>query len=677
MDTPLPSNLLLATDIAAPAYASWGFAPTPEQQQAITTFDRPVLVLSPAGTGKTTVLALKYAEAVTRWGHGAVLAITFTNKAANEIIARLSRLGCPTAWQPGDDPATIGMPTAGTFNRAAAQILELAAAQGLYTGPTLQASDEDLAQAIALTTLNHPDSGANHGQTGSNPLRRDLDRCKSQGYLPLREGYDHPTRGFAELVEGLPNPGCSVHSAMVAYQEHLQAAHLLDHDDALIQATLMLRQHRDRLLPTLKAVIVDEFQDVNEINRLMLEALAADRHLTALGDDDQAIFGFRGASIRHIQRFPLDHPEAVVVALQTNYRSAAGITSVAQRLVESLPGRLLRATVTNPQPDEALPVTIHPYVSRRPGYNPMSLGFEAGLATFTAETCIRILSEDRARADLVVLVRANDHANQIKDALTKAGQPARISNPNALQSFQLRALIAWLRLLEQPAGQGPLYDLAATTASNPTLANLAHIARQDGRPLIDLLVERCASRQLRNDRLADIATRYRQLRDMQSQVSNATLVDAICKIVIDGPLGTTDQTRLDHFWRAYAAILPGLQEGGSLRAAMLTLQHSLSDDDLASQEDAIEISSVHAFKGREKKLVLLAALADGIFPNRMTVNLGINDKHYAEERRLAYVALSRAREHLHLISVDGARSGLLDLALNRSSKSIAAGATAQ
>ena len=646
------------TNAAMPvALAVGDFEPTLEQAAAINEFDRDVLVISLPGTGKTSIVTLKHTAAVERWGPGAAISVTFTKKASSEIKARLRATG---AILPGRSTG----PDAGTFHSIAARVLSMATALGYYDGPTVIGTPEELDQVLDDARSEPRPTSATKYSSTKDVLKGALDKTKNMGMIPVTDGYATVAGPVLPIVEGLPNPGCPTHDAMVEYQRRLGEQRMLDYDDALIQATLMLRQHRKAMFPRLKAVIVDEFQDVNKTNMMMVEALSDGLSLTCCGDDDQAIYHWRGARVEHIQKFPERRPGALVIVLRQNFRSVAGIPRIAGRIMHGVPGRLDKAIPTTVEYDDALPMTLHPYQSRSPGYNPMGSGYEAGLAEFTATVCRRALRNDRDPDDLIVLVRTNDQAKMVREQIEKSGQPARISNPNALDSLELRSLVSWLRLMSEPAADGPVHQLANVPKGDTTMRDLGAMARQSGTTLIDLLVERHRQGKLRAPRLCTIVEQYVRFATDHETLEDAALVDRICHAIATRDLVSTDQVKVDHFWRAYASILPGLQGGHGLRSAIEELQTSLSDDELGTSKHAIEVSTAHSVKGRQKPLVVISAFADGIMPGRMSLAAGMRSQEMEDERRLAYVSVSRAREHVHIITVANARSCLASLATN-------------
>jgi DNA helicase-2/ATP-dependent DNA helicase PcrA len=643
---------------------------TARQREAIEEFDNPVLVLAPPGTGKTKVVVEKYRSCVELWGHGSAIAITFTKKAANEIATRLQETGCNTSWQAGDDPATRRVPTIGTFHSVANRILLLATEAGFYDGPTIVATQGDLDLILGDCLAGsepdfRPASTGWSSRKAIRDLQTALSRAKNEGYVPTTAGYAYVGGGNKRVVTTLPNAGSAIHSKMVAYQLALADQHLLDFDDALIQAVLMIRQHRSALLPSLRVLIVDEYQDSSALNETMIEVLSARRHLTCCGDDDQAIYRWRGARVEHIQKFADRHEGTKTIVLDQNFRSPPGITVLAERIMRGVPGRLPKTSDSLANVDTSdLPLTVHPYVSRAAIYNPMSTGFESGLADFAARTCQEILKDGTSPRDIVVLTRTNDAATAIRDRLLDRGTNARVSNPNALESLEMKSLLSWLRVLDDPTSPGPVAQLTFTPVGDTTFRDLRNAAAASRTTLPAYLVARLQNGKLRNQRYADFAKAYRKFAAMKDTHDAAELADAICAHIGDTTYSRTDEGRLDYFWRAYASILPVLREGGSLRAGIEILQSRVSDDDLPEHEDFVEISTCHSIKGRQKPVVVICAFSDGILPTKSSVQNGARSPDMHEERRLAFVAVTRAREHIHVISVDGAKSILLDAILD-------------
>ena len=663
--------------------AGQGFEPpglTARQAEAVECFDRPTLVLSPPGTGKTLVVVAKYKRCVAAHGHGSAIAITFTRKAAAEIGQRLAVSGCSPEWSPGDASWTRRLPTVGTFHAVANRILALAADAGLYDGPTVLATPGDLEMILASCVASaEPDSLSDRdgwgSRNGSSALQHALSRSKNEGYLPTRDGYAYVGGGRFEVVTSLPNPGSAMHSRMAAYQASLAEQRVLDYDDALIQAVLMVRQHRNRLLPDLRCVVVDEYQDSNPLNEMMIEALSAGRSLTCCGDDDQAIYRWRGARVEHIQRFEERHPGTKVVVLDQNFRSPPGIGILAERIMRSVPGRLPKASAAEVSAaNDSIPLTVHEYRSRAPFFNPMSgAGEEDGIARFAAETCRSIVQAGASPSDIIVLVRKNSLAAKVKEAAGSIGMVARVNNPNALDSLELRSLLSWVRVLADPWSAGPVAQLTFTPATDGTFRDLRRIAASRSIPLPEYMCERLDAGKARNPRFAEFAATYRQLRAILDAEGPAAAADAACNHIARSTYAATDEARIAHFWASYARMLPALQSGGGLRAAIEILQSHASDDD-QDAPGALEVSTIHSVKGRQKPIVVLAAMADGIMPSKPAVQAGPRSGDMMEERRLAFVAITRAMREVHVISVAGAKCAMLDSLLGGQPLPLAMGA---
>jgi DNA helicase-2/ATP-dependent DNA helicase PcrA len=637
---------------------------SPAQDQAINEFDRPVLLISPPGTGKTMIVTRKYKAAVDRWGHGSAIAITFTKKAANEVANRLAEMRCPTFWTEGQDPARKHMPTTGTFHAIANRILALAAAMDLYDGPTIYASNDEIERALNDAKLGQKDMI--HAEPwlksrSKDNLRSNIDRTKNAGYIPVQSGYASLDDEMVEVVNELPNPGSLTQSQMVRYQESLERQKILDYDDAIIQATLMLAQHRNQILPFLKAVIVDEYQDSNSMQERFIQELSKGLSLTCCGDDDQAIYRWRGARVEHIQTFSDRHPNTLVTTLDKNHRSKPGITTLAQRVMAGVRNRISKPFDDTTVPDHEIPATLHLYESRSLVYNPMSSGYEDGLAKFTAHVCHDIINSGAALSDVIVLTRTNEHARRVRDAIESAGHPAKISNPNELDSYELKSLTSWLRLLVNPSSEGPIAQLARIPTNNRLIRDLSETARIEGITLMTLLQNRLAANKLKDARLKDVVLAYQKIIDGRDEIDNVDLLDRACHAVLASSVTSMDQAKVDHFWRAYGKALPAIQNGGTITNAIEMLQTSLSNDDLDDQTPAIEVSTLHGIKGRQKPVCIVSALADGIMPSRMALTAGLTSKEVEEERRLTYVAITRAQQHVHIISVANAKSYLTSL----------------
>ena len=296
----------------------------PEQREAVETVDGPVLVLAGAGTGKTRVLTTRIAHIIATGRARAheILAVTFTNKAAREMKDRVARLAGPVAE---------GMPWLGTFHSISTKILRRhAELVGLKSGFTILDTDDQIRLLKQVLQAENIDDK----RWPARALAHQIDHWKNRGLEPARVPPGEAA-GFANGKGG---------QLYAAYQERLKVLNAADFGDLLLEALRLFREHPDVLKQyqdRFRYMLVDEYQDTNTAQYLWLRLIAQGRHnVCCVGDDDQSIYGWRGAEVDNILRFEHDFPGAKVIRLERNYRSTGHILATAAHLIAHNEGRL-------------------------------------------------------------------------------------------------------------------------------------------------------------------------------------------------------------------------------------------------------------------------------------------------------------------------------------------------
>ena len=642
-----------------------------QQLRAVKETERPVLVLAPPGTGKTLVLQWKYLAFHDRHGPGSCAAITFSQNAAKEIKNRLRRQG---VTMDARNPASEGYLNAsyvGTFHSVGLKILQDAARLGLYAGPLvmIQGPDQDMLAFQCLQQGSDGTIGANGRtteKTGKDvaDLKSAVSRIKNTGWFPVKDGYGRPDGTFRKLMPGLPSPGGVQHARALAYHDALWNAQVLDFDDVLIQTTAVLAAHRDKVMPKLVAVIVDEFQDTNKAQGEMVREMSRGLHLTCCGDDDQALYAWRGARLENILQFEADYPDAVVITFDQNYRSKPEIIDAAENLISHNKLRKIKpkanAIKVSSEISEHMPITVHEYVSKYPLYSPASGGYEAGLVHFTAQVCRDLVQSGVGLGEIACLTRTNKTAREIQRVLNQMNMPARIANQDAVNSLELRRLTAWLRLLTNGTDSTAISTLCYCGSADAAFMDIARAAKQGRKPLADYIIERCDERKIKQKRFTDFAEAYKRFATPEYRSDPIGLISALCEYETTRPHASMNKTHHKQFWAIYASLVAMIQESNRLGAALDYLMNAASDSDVVEADaEAIEVSTAHSVKGRQKPHVVISAFADGIMPSSQAIRAGAMSNQMQEERRLAFVALTRAGECAHVITVQKAHSTFL------------------
>ena len=609
-----------------------------QQRRAATQHGGPLLVLAGAGTGKTRTLVARAA-----WLHGSqgvpasrILLLTFTRRAASDMLARAA------ACFDGSSGRICG----GTFHAIAHKIIRQHA-ESFSLPPQFTILDQG--DATDLLDVLRPDYGFDG--TGLRAPRAaacaDIyTRCVNTG-RPVSEVV---TAGF---------PWCKPFAAQLAalfraYTARKRARNLLDFDDLLLlwQAALADPAAGPVLRRMFDVVLVDEYQDVNAVQASIVRLLQPDgKQLTCVGDDAQAIYGFRGADPAHLRQLTADYPGLDIVRLDRNYRSRQGILGLANVIRPSSPGLDLKLSG-----------------DRGPGVAPLLVRCHDE-ATQAREICARVLEaheDGAALRDQAVLVRAAHHSDMLEIELSVRKVPyvkfggLRFTDTAHVKDFLAAARIivnpadelAWFRLLRLHEGIGPAHARRVLDALDPggggagppdAWAAAAEAAPARTRRALAATLGRLADA---THQIGDGQIGAGQITGGQTAGGQATAVLALLDPLIRAryPDATARISDLQRLADA-AAAQPSLHDV----LAELTLDPPVSSSDLAGpprlDEDYLTISTIHAAKGLEWPIVHLPHLVDGALPSDMALG---DPGGLAEEHRLFYVAVTRARDHLYL-----------------------------
>jgi len=589
------------------------------QREAVLTTDGPVLVLAGAGTGKTAALTARLAHLL--WTHKAypseILAVTFTNKAAREMKERVGRLV-------GD--AVEGMPWLGTFHAIGAKMLRRhAELAGLQSNFTILDTDDQLRLLKQLIVAANIDEK----RFPARQLGGLIDEWKNKGLTPADIDAGESER-FAAGRGG---------ELYQQYQDRLKAVNACDFGDLLLHVLTILRKDREVLAhyqQRFRYIMVDEYQDTNSVQYLWLRLLAQERrNICCVGDDDQSIYSWRGAQVENILRFERDFPGAKVIRLEQNYRSTPHILGAAGGVIAHNSGRLGKTLWTEIDAGEkvrVIGVWDGPEEARRVGDEIES-----------AQRCGKSLD------DMAILVRAQHQTREFEDRFIAIGLPYRIVGGfRFYERAEIRDALAYLRIVNQPADDlafERIVNVPKRGLGDKAVARLHQLARAEGLPL-----STAAARILDTDELTPQARRALgsfigdivRWRDMASALSHPDLARQIL-----------DESGYTAMWQAEKSaeaagrlenlneLVRAMEEYDSLGAF---LEHvSLVMDNEGAREDAkVTIMTIHAAKGLEFDTVFLAGWEEGIFPSQRALDEG-GTRSLEEERRLAYVAITRAR----------------------------------
>ncbi|SBV33100.1 putative DNA helicase II homolog [uncultured Sphingopyxis sp.] len=613
---PISTPDLTRPDPSDPPYLAGLNGP---QRQAVLTTEGPVLMLAGAGTGKTAALTARLAHiiATRRAWPSEILAVTFTNKAAREMRERIGRMI-------GD--AVEGMPWLGTFHSICAKMLRRhAELVGLQSNFTILDTDDQLRVLKQLIQA----EGLDEKRWPARQLAGLIDKWKNRGLTPAdldatdKEAYaDGKGQHFYAL-----------------YQARLKTLNACDFGDLLLHMLVILKTHRDVLeqyQTRFKYILVDEYQDTNASQYLWLRLLAqARKNICCVGDDDQSIYSWRGAEVANILRFEKDFPGATVIRLEQNYRSTPQILAAASALIAQNSGRLGKTLWTELEPGDKLRVVgvwDGPEEARRIGEELESLQRQR-------------ISLDRA----AILVRAQFQTREFEDRFIAIGMPYRIVGGfRFYERAEIRDALAYLRLVQSPADDlafERIVNVPKRGLGDKALARIHQFARHESAPLFH-----AASRITETDELTPQARRQlanfvAQMRNWQAKANELSHPE-LTQLILDES-GYTAMLQADRSVEAagrlenLSELVRAMEEYESLEAF---LEHVslVMDRDNDDQSETVTIMTIHAAKGLEFDHVFLAGWEDGVFPSQRSMDEG-GTASLEEERRLAYVAITRAR----------------------------------
>ncbi len=595
-----------------------------EQRAAVEALDGPVLVLAGAGTGKTRVLTTRLAHLIAtgRAKPWQILAVTFTNKAAREMRERMEHLLGPGAG---------GLPWLGTFHSISAQMLRRNAELiGLKSNFTILDTDDQLRLLKQLIEA----EGLDEKRYTARALAGMIDAWKNRALTPDRlETRDAHAWGEGKAV-----------AVYAAYQARLAVLNACDFGDLLVHMINIFQRHPDLLgeyHKKLPYLLVDEYQDTNVAQYLWLRLLAqAGHNICVVGDDDQSIYGWRGAEVDNILRFERDFPGAQVVRLERNYRSTANILGAASGLIAANRARLGKTLWTQAPGGEKVKVS-----------GVWDGEAEARQIADEIETYKR---GERTYSNIAVLVRAAWQMRAFEERFLMLKIPYKvIGGPRFFERAEVRDAHAYLRLVrseDDDLAFERIVNQPKRGVGDTTVAKLSAIARAQGATLARAARDATNTDELRGPARTGLTAFLRDLERWRAKAGEISHVD-LAEIILDES-GYTDMLRADKSPQAQTKLenlKELIQAMGQFDSLSAYLEHVelVLDIDQADGGDQVHISTLHAAKGLEWPLVFLPGWEEGVFPSQRAIDDG-GEKSLEEERRLAYVGITRARETLRI-----------------------------
>ena len=599
-----------------------------EQRDAVLSIDGPLLVLAGAGTGKTRVLTTRIAHIITtrRAWPSEILSVTFTNKAAREMKERIERFV----------PNMDGMPWMGTFHSIGAKILRRhAELVGLKSDFTILDTDDQIRLIKQLLEAGNIDEK----RWPARQFAGMMDNWKNRGMLPK----DVTPGEAGTYANGRAK------QLYTDYQARLKALNAVDFGDLLLENIRLFQENADVLAEyhrKFKYILVDEYQDSNVAQYLWLRLLAQGRpaseaNVCVVGDDDQSIYGWRGAEVDNILRFEKDFPGAKVVKLERNYRSTSNILKAASHLIAHNEGRLGKTLQTDVgEAGELVGVT--------------SVWDSEEEARQIGEDIEQFQRQGENLNDIAILVRASHQMRGLEERFITLGLNYRvIGGPRFYERQEIRDAIAYLRIVSNPSQDLALeriINVPKRGLGDSTVNFLIQTARSQGTTLMNairLLLETEELKPKQRTTLRELVGQFDFWSELSRTVNQAELAQQILDESGYTEMWQNDKSpdspgRLENLKELVRSMEEFENLSGFLEHIALVM-----DRDTNESDDAVSIMTLHSAKGLEFDTVFLPGWEEGLFPSQRTLDES-GRAGLEEERRLAYVGITRARKRLRL-----------------------------
>lgn len=587
------------------------------QYEAVVNTEGPVLVLAGAGSGKTRVVTYKIAYLVKEIGVNPfnILAITFTNKAANEMKERAEELL---------ERSINGM-WIGTFHSICVRILR----KHYSSNFTIY----DTQDSLNLIKRIVKDRNLDSDQFKPKSIKNRISDFKNKG-MGVKEFQEFAGSDFYLKIVG---------EIFFDYEAAMKEANALDFDDLLLKTVKLFEANPsvcEEYSKKFDYIFVDEYQDVNDIQYKFIKAIShVHNNLTVVGDENQSIYAFRGANLENILNFERDFKGAKVIYLNQNYRSTKSILDAANHLILNNPQKYKRELLATKSDDEKVKC-----------YNLMTGDDEA----YKVLEIIENLKDDGEKySDIAILYRTNNQSRAFEDVFVRNSVPYEIiGGIRFYDRKEVKDVLAYLKLLNNPFDSVSFERIVNTPRRGvgpKTLGDLNEYRLVTGKDYFETL--------------SDIGTKsakkfgedFIKIREVMNDLPLSELVDIVLEKSeylkeLKVSKSPEDESRVQNVYE-FVSYVKEYEEKNpeSELSEMLNEISLLSDIDQSKEEDKVVLMTVHSSKGLEFRNVFVVGLEEGLFPSRMSME---DEKDVEEERRLFYVALTRARDRLFLTSAD-------------------------
>jgi DNA helicase-2/ATP-dependent DNA helicase PcrA len=598
------------------------------QREAVAADQQPLLVLAGAGSGKTRVLTHRVAWLVQAMGYSplSIMAVTFTNKAANEMRGRIEgMLGYPVAgmWM-------------GTFHGLSHRLLRAHWREaGLEEAFQIIDSDDQLRvikRVLASLELDDSYWQPKQGQYFINHHKEDGRRARD-----IHDSPDPQQQQWKLVYQ--------------AYEEYCQRSGLVDFAELMLRAWELLHNNeplREQYRQRFRAVLVDEFQDTNGIQyRWLKEFVGPASHVMVVGDDDQSIYSWRGARVENIRRFERDFKGARVVRLEQNYRSTSTILNAANAVISRNHGRMGKTLWT--AGEEGEPILLY------------SAFNEVDEARFVVACIEQWVEHGNLRSDVAILYRSNAQSRSFEEALFNLGMPYRVyGGLRFFERAEIKDALAYLRLLlnqQDDTSFERIVNVPTRGIGNRTIDAIRQYGRASGQSMWNAASELIGNGGL-STRAANALRNFLEMIDaLAAQLVDLELAEQVEQVLAQTGLlafhanarGEKAEARVENLKELVTAARNFYhdeeQDMDPLAAFLAHAALEAGEGQAEAWEDCVQLMSLHSAKGLEFPLVFLTGLEEGLFPSQHALN---DPERLEEERRLCYVGMTRAMQQLYL-----------------------------
>ena len=593
----------------------------PMQQLAVQHETGPLLLLAGAGSGKTRALTHRIAWLIQKYkvDPWQILAVTFTNKAAGEMKARLDELL-------GDNQGLW----VSTFHSMCVRILrQEITALGFSRNFSIY-DDQDQERLLKTILL---ELGIDEKTLKARAVAAAIDRAKNRGLWPdqLDDG-DYQTEQITRIY--------------AIYQERLQQANALDFNDLLMQTVRLLEEHPavlEKYRQRFHYLLVDEFQDTNQVQYRLVHLLASGHgNLCVVGDDDQSIYRWRGAEVGNILGFERDYPGCETIRLEQNYRSTSTILDAAGAVVAHNAGRKVKKLWTENAAGEGVTLETLPD------------DLEEG--RYLASEINRLKRNGRRLRDIAVFYRTNAQSRAIEEALRKEGLPYVMFGGTKFYSrMEIKDILAYLRIISNPAdsvSSRRIINVPARGIGAVTISKIAPFETEAGGflPACRRALERGALKGAAATKVKAFADLMDDFKQRAIETPYPQLTSELIEEIGYGPQLLTERTeearnRLDNLEQLLAGMEEHFGSEGTLQEYLEQVALITDVDSYDPSLDRVTLMTLHAAKGLEFPVVFMVGMEEGLFPHSRSAN---SREELEEERRLCYVGMTRAMEKLYL-----------------------------